>query len=155
MFKRPIIIVALSGVLLAGCAEGREKETVGTLVGAGLGALIGSQVGSGRGQMAAVAIGALGGAWAGNVLGKSLDEADKAKLAQTAQNSLENSKTGQLAAWNNPDSGNSGTFTPVSTYKQDGKDCRTFESTITVDGKTEPATGKACRNADGTWTVVN
>jgi len=96
----------------------------------------------------------VGGAWAGNTLGKSLDENDRIKANQTAYNSLESSPSGQVSAWRNPDSGNSGTFTPVSTFKESGKDCRTFESTITVDGRTEPATGKACRNADGTWTVV-
>jgi len=154
MFKRHIIVSLLSAALLAGCAEGREKETIGTIVGAGLGALAGSQIGSGKGQMAAVAVGALAGAWAGGELGKSLDKADRMKAKQTAQNSLENSKSGQVAAWRNPDSGNSGTFTPVNAYKEDKKDCREFESTITVGGKTEPATGKACRNDDGTWTVV-
>jgi len=154
MIKRHITVALLSAALLAGCAEGREKESIGTIVGAGLGALAGSQMGSGKGQMAAIAIGTLAGAWAGSELGKSLDEADRMKARQTAQISLENNKAGQVTAWRNPDSGNSGTFTPVSTYKAGSRDCRTFESTITVDGKTEPATGRACRNADGTWTVV-
>lgn len=154
MFKRHMTIILVSTALLAGCAEGREKEGLGTIIGAGLGALAGSQIGGGKGQMAAIAIGALGGAWAGGELGKSLDEADRMKASQTAQNSLENNRSGQVAAWRNPDSGNSGTFTPTDTYKDSGKDCRTFESTITVDGKTEPATGTACRDADGAWKVA-
>ena len=44
-------------VLLGGCAANQgQKQTGGTLLGAGLGALVGSQVGGGKGKLAAVAI---------------------------------------------------------------------------------------------------
>ena len=99
-------------------------------------------------------LGTLVGGWLGSETGKKLDEADKVKVQQTAQNTLEHNQTGQTASWHNPDSGNSGTITPTDTYKSQGKDCREFESTVTVDGKTEPATGRACREEDGTWKIV-
>jgi hypothetical protein len=47
-----------------------EKQTGGTLMGAGIGALLGSQIGSGKGQLAAVAIGTLAGAVVGGEVGK-------------------------------------------------------------------------------------
>jgi surface antigen len=149
--------LALIGALLAGCAnaENNPKQTLGTIVGAGLGALAGSQVGGGKGQMAAVAIGALAGAWMGGEVGKSLDKADKAYMARTTQDSLESSRTGVSSSWRNPDSGHRGTVTPTSTYqKASGEYCRQFEQTIYVDGKEETATGRACRQPDGTWKVV-
>src|SRR3546814_10113342 len=75
--------------LIAGCQQGGpgiggmgQKETGGTLVGAGLGALVGSQIGGGTGQLAAVALGTLTGAYFGSEVGKSLDRADKAPAAQ-------------------------------------------------------------------------
>lgn len=33
--------------------------------------------------------------------------------------------------------------------------CREFQTTIVIDGKREPAHGTVCRQADGTWRVVN
>jgi len=145
------LLVCLS---LAACEQGREKETVGTLAGAGIGGLLGSTVGGGKGKLAAVAIGTLAGAWAGNSIGSSLDKADKLYAQRTAQDALEYNKTDQVSTWRNPDSGNSGTVKPVSTYRSDaGTDCREFESTIYVDGKQETGTGTACRQPDGTWKI--
>ena len=135
--------------------QDNPKQTGGTLLGAGLGALIGSQIGSGKGQMAAIAVGVLAGAWAGSEVGKSLDKADRAYAERTAQDSLEYAQIGQAKAWRNPDSGNSGTFTPTRTYRtQDGANCRDFETTIYVDVEQETGTGRACRQSDGTWQIV-
>ena len=148
---------AVVAVALVGCesAQNNPKQSIGTLLGAGLGALAGSQIGSGKGQLAAVAVGALAGAWAGSEIGKSLDKADRQYAQRTAQNSLEFNQTGQAQAWKNPDSGNSGTFTPTATYRLDnGTDCRDFETTIYVDGEKESGVGRACRRPDGTWQIV-
>ena len=152
-----ILSVLLAVVFLAACAEyeGKPKQTVGTLLGAGLGALAGSQVGSGKGQLAAVAIGALAGAWLGGEAGKSLDKADQAYAERTAQNTLEHNTTGQTSNWRNPDSGHAGSYTPTRTYQTaSGQNCREFETSVIIDGKTETATGTACRSADGTWKIV-
>ncbi|MEQ9170546.1 MAG: RT0821/Lpp0805 family surface protein [Rhodospirillales bacterium] len=150
--------VAVLALALTACGTDKQgdKQTVGTLLGAGLGALAGSQFGGGKGQLAAVAVGALAGAWFGGETGKSLDKADKAYAQRTAQDALEYNKTNQTASWNNPDSKAAGTFTPTKTYQTaDGHNCREYETSIVVDGKTEKATGTACRQPDGTWRVVN
>lgn len=157
MFRPRLTAVLLAGALLAGCqnAQDNPKQTVGTVLGAGVGGLLGSKVGSGKGQLAGVAIGALAGAFLGSEIGKSLDNADRAAASKTAQSTLENNRIGQTASWRNPDSGNSGTYTPISTYRNaSGQDCREYETTITVDGKTERATGRACRESNGTWRIV-
>lgn len=155
MFNSRIISSVLAAFLLAACAEGQEKQSLGTIVGAGLGALVGSQVGSGKGQWVGIAVGALAGGWMGSELGQQLDEADKMKAEQAAQDALEFNKSGQASLWRNPDSGNSGSTTPTNTMKKEGQDCRDFESTITVNGKTEPSKGRACRQPDGTWRIVS
>ena len=164
---RMIAAAGLSVLLLAGCAdmEGNPKQTLGTLGGAGLGALIGSQIGGGKGQLAAVAMGTLGGAWAGSEIGKSLDKADKLYEQRNARWKVRwprlpptdgtYSKIAQTSTWRNPDSGNSGTITPTRTYKtDDGGYCRDFETTIYVDGSDETAIGRACRQTDGTWKII-
>ena len=78
--------------------QDNPKETGGTLLGAGLGALIGSNVGSGKGQLTAVALGALVGAWAGSEVGKSLDKADRVFAEKNAQESEGASETGLCLA---------------------------------------------------------
>ena len=79
-FAIPMALV----LALAACAPGQgKKQTGGTLLGAGLGALTGSQIGGGRGKLAAVAIGALAGAYLGNEVGKSLDKRRPYRLCRT------------------------------------------------------------------------
>jgi surface antigen len=155
MTKKYISIAIIAVFVLAACADGQEKQTFGTIVGVGVGALIGSHIGGGNGRLASIALGAAAGGWLGSEAGKSLDEADKKAAQETAQKAMEANKSGQVSSWNNPDSGNSGSYTPTSTYKDNDQDCREFESTVTVDGKTEPAKGRACRDADGTWHIVS
>lgn len=143
-------------LFLAACAnQGGPKQTGGTLIGAGLGALAGSQVGSGKGQLAAVAIGALAGAFLGSEVGKTLDAADR-QAALSAQNQAHAAPLGQTISWNNPNSGNSGTFTPTrdGTDQRTGAYCREYQTTVVVGGKTEQAYGTACRQPDGSWKVT-
>ena len=149
------LIVLISPLFACQTLQDNPKEAGGTLLGAGLGALIGSNAGSGKGQLAAVAVGALVGAWAGSEVGKSLDKADQIFAEKTAQETLEYAQVGQRQSWSNPDTGNSGTFTPTRTYKKENKqDCREFVTTIHVGGKQETGTGRACRQPDGTWKIV-
>ena len=75
---------------------------------------------------------------------------------RTADQALETNPTGQSSTWNNPDSGNSGTFTPTRTsYTDSGQPCREYQQTVTIGGETQPAYGTACRQADGSWHIVN
>lgn len=150
-----IATVVLLAFALTACAEQYgPKQTGGTLVGAGLGALAGSQIGSGGGQLAAVAIGTLLGAFVGSEVGKSLDKADQLYAQQAAQQA-QDTQLGQTITWNNPDSGHSGTVTPVRDgYNSDGSYCREYQQTVTIGGKTEDAYGTACRQPDGSWKIV-
>jgi surface antigen len=145
------IAVALLG---AGCEQGTEKQTVGTLVGAAGGGLLGAQFGSGTGQLAATAIGALGGAFIGNQVGKSMDQVDRMKAQQAIDQSAQ-APIGQTITWNNPKTGNSGSVTAVRDgTSSTGEYCREYQQTITVGGKTEQAFGTACRQPDGSWQIV-
>ncbi len=152
-FVLPAILV----IALGACQQGQvNKSTGGTLIGAGLGGLLGAQFGSGAGQLAAVAIGALGGAFIGSEIGKSLDNADKAALERTSQGALEANRIGQTSTWQNPDSGHSGSVTPTRTYQTaSGENCREYQQTVTIAGKTETVFGTACRQSDGTWKITN
>jgi surface antigen len=156
IFVQRLSMMAMALVLLGACSNPQDapKQTLGSLLGAGAGALAGSQIGSGRGQLVAVAIGALGGAMFGGEVGKSLDKADRAYAGEAAQNALETNRVGQPTTWRNPDSGHSGTVVPTATYESAGTYCREYSSNVQIDGKTESAHGRACREPDGTWRIV-
>ena len=113
------LITAISiVVLLSACAYPvGPREGTGTLLGAGAGAVIGSQFGGGTGQLVGAAIGTLAGAMIGQDIGRQLDQADRLYMEQTAQATLERSRTNQTGTWVNPDSGNRGTVTPTRTYQ--------------------------------------
>src|ERR687892_281152 len=123
-----LLLAGLVAVSLSACADvqNRPKQSAGTLVGAGLGALAGSQIGSGSGQLAA---------------------------AQATQSALEFTPSGAATAWRNPDTGHAGSVTPVRTYESGGRNCRDFDQTLMVDGRAETVRGTACRQPDGTWRV--
>lgn len=147
------VIICL--VALAGCAESGPKETGGALVGAGVGGLVGSQFGGGTGALVTTGLGVLLGSVLGSQVGRSLDRADALTMNQATQRSLEGAPTGQVTTWQNPDSGHSGTVTPMQTYQTpEGSFCREFRQTINVGGKTQQGYGTACRQPDGTWKIV-
>ncbi len=152
-----LALAGLVAVLLAGCTqpEAGQKQVLGTLVGGAAGGLLGAQIGDGSGQLAATAAGALAGAWIGNEIGKSLDRADQMALNK-AQTVAYDAPIGEEIDWNNPDSGNSGSVTPVrdGTNKQTGEYCREFQHDVTIGGETQQAYGVACRQPDGAWKIV-
>lgn len=135
---------------------GITKSDVGTVIGAAGGAALGSRVGSGTGRVASIAVGTLLGAGLGREVGASLDRADMSYYTNTQQRALETAQPGQTLPWNNPQSGNSGSFTPSNYYTNNqGQYCREFSQTIQVDGRSERAYGTACRQPDGTWRIVS
>lgn len=75
---------------------------------------------------------------------------------ETLQGALEYNPTNQSSTWVNPDTGGSGTVTPVRTYANgQGQPCREFQQTIIIDGREEQGYGTACRQPDGSWQVVS
>lgn len=132
------------------------KQTVGTVGGAVAGGVIGSQFGGGTGQLVATGLGTLLGAWAGNSIGQSLDRADQMYIANTTNSALETGRSGQQIGWRNPDTGRSGYVVPgEARFDGPNRVCRPYEQVIVIDGRTERATGTACRNPSGTWEVVS
>lgn len=154
--KQNAILAFILVLSLAACeTTGGPKQTGGTILGGIGGAVAGAQFGSGKGQLAAVAAGTLLGALLGSEVGRSLDKADLT-YADRANQQAQAAPIGQRIEWNNPQTGNYGTVTPVrdGTDKTTGSYCREFQQTVTIGGKTEQAYGTACRQPDGTWKVV-
>lgn len=153
--RKTVFTLLAAASLLAGCADMGTKEGFGTMGGAVVGGLAGSRFGGGTGKLVAVGAGTLIGALLGSELGKSLDKADQT-YADRAYNSAYSAPLNQTITWNNPQSGNSGTVTPLRDgYATNGAYCREYQQTITVGGRTRDAHGTACREPDGSWKIVN
>jgi len=167
MKSSKLLAIMLTASMLAGCQQGGppgsgvmnggglNKQDVGTLGGAIGGGVIGSTMGRGAGKTAATIGGALLGGILGNSIGKSLDNADRAAYDSTSQRALETAQPGQSLPWRNPQSGNSGTITPSNYYQNaQGQYCREYTQTIVVGGQKQEGYGKACRQPDGSWKII-
>jgi surface antigen len=77
-------------------------------------------------------------------------------MSSTAHDALERVPSHNVSRWDNPNSGNHGSFTPMRTYRTSrGQPCREFQQKVTVGGRTEDAYGTACRQSDGSWRIIN
>jgi len=161
---KKVTAIVLCVFTLSSCQEG-QNEGMGTFLGMLGGAVIGSAIagdGGGRhgrrggGNEGAIIFGALAGAVIGNSIGRKLDEADRTRMYQAQHVAFENYPSGQRSNWYNPDTGNSGSYTPrPAQQERSGQYCREYQQTVTIGGKLEEAYGKACRQPDGNWKIVN
>jgi len=151
-----IVMAVVMALGLSACGQGRDKEIVGTLLGAAAGGAVGSQIGSGSGNAVAIGVGVLIGGLIGNQVGRYMDDQDK-QYAQKAAGQSFNQPTGSSSNWRNPDSGNSGSYTPVEEARKrsDGSVCRKVQSEYEIDGKIHTETSTICKNPDGTVRVVS
>ncbi|MBA2711898.1 MAG: glycine zipper 2TM domain-containing protein [Tatlockia sp.] len=149
--KKLVLASSLSiSVLLTGCAP-MTNQDAGTLTGGVVGGLVGSQFGSGSGQVMAAAGGALLGAYLGGNIGRTMDRVDRLEM----QRALETAPTGRAIVWSNPDTGYRYTVQPTRTYYTNQQPCREYITKAMIGGKAQQIYGKACRQADGSWRVVN
>lgn len=149
------MIAALSLGACETMQQSGNKQKIGAVSGAVVGGLLGSKVGGGSGQLWATGAGAIIGGLLGSEIGNSLDRADMVYAANASERA-HSAPVGETISWSNPESGHSGSITPVREGKSTaGRYCREYEQEIRVDGRRETAVGQACQNSDGTWQVVS
>jgi hypothetical protein len=64
-------------------------------------------------------------------------------------------RSGVPSQWRNLDSGNQYRVTPTRTYETAQGPCREYTVDGLIGGKRETMVGTACRQADGSWRVMN
>lgn len=146
-----LIVSTLMAVILSACSTAPSKQDQGVIIGAIAGGLLGSQVGGGSGRVLATVVGTVAGAAIGGSIGQSMDDTDRLNTAMA----LENVRTGVSSTWVNPDTDYRYSVTPTSTYESDTGPCREYTMDATIGGNTEQIYGTACRQADGSWQVIN
>lgn len=146
-----IFCTAAVALVLGGCTAGRQQEEAGMVIGSIVGGLLGAQVGQGSGRTAATLLGTVVGAAVGGNVGRGMDDTDRLRTAHA----LETVRTGVATQWRNPDTGNQYTVIPNRTYNAAIGPCREYTVNAVVGGRPETVYGTACRQADGSWRVVN
>lgn len=151
--QETLVAAILLTCLLLGCESTGPKTAVGGLGGAAAGGLLAAALG---GHGAGIAAGTILGGLIGGTIGNRLDAVDQEKAHAAAAQAFEAAPSGHTVAWQNPDSGNAGTVTPVRTYQTaTGQYCRQYTQTINIGGERHKSYGTACREPDGSWRIVN
>jgi surface antigen len=148
--KRLFLATLTFSLFLTSCAELTNAD-VGTVAGGVVGGILGNQIGGGAGRVAATAGGAMLGAFIGGNIGRTMDKVDRMQM----QRALETAPVGRTVRWKNPDNGYSYAVRPVKTYYVHQQPCREYTTHAIIGGKSQEIYGKACRQGDGSWRVVN
>jgi len=85
--------------------------------------------------------------------GSDLQSSDRSIAKKNLQQALEKSLSGNPVRWQNPESGASGSVTPLRTWKTaKGTYCRAYvERFRFASGKSLSREGVACRSANAVW----
>jgi len=142
-----------------GCAEVGDRaqnmnwlEIAGTIGGAAAGGYVGAQFGGGFGQTLFITSGVLMGGAAGYVGARQLSAGDRVEYNRTVKHALNAAPDGKIVRWNNAETGRSGIFRSVASYKrQNGSLCRQYRSSVVFDDGVFTGNGTACQQANGQW----
>ncbi|HUI19754.1 MAG TPA: RT0821/Lpp0805 family surface protein [Methylocella sp.] len=84
-----------------------------------------------------------------------LDAEDWRRAKAALSTALDPQGNGSLVGWENPDSGNRGSFTPVGrAYPQNSGICRVFLAELDRKGDAQSIQGTACSDKGGEWTIA-
>ncbi|MCS0494803.1 RT0821/Lpp0805 family surface protein [Ancylobacter mangrovi] len=134
---RTWVILALLPPLLAACqTTGTDHQNA--IVGAGLGAAVGGLGCAALGGKPGACLALAGaGAIIGGAIGAQIDERDRARRQAALEQARRSSGT---VSWKNPQTGNSGTITPLRAVNQGGRQCRVVKELYFKNG--EPISGE-------------
>lgn len=91
--------------------------------------------------------------WAENAPVRFFSDEDWALATAATNDALANPEDGKAVDWRNPDTGNSGSATAMSTMQRDNKTCRELALENQAKGKTSQSTFLYCLQPDGEWKI--
>ncbi|HEX5378556.1 MAG TPA: RcnB family protein [Phenylobacterium sp.] len=133
-----------------------SKDPAGVIIGALIGGLIGNAAGQGGGRTGATVAGVILGGAVGAALTKNLDCDDRSYAYKAYYDGFNSDRVGSRYQWRNPDNNHRGEVR-IRNYYNDprGFRCSNFTQVTTIQGRSQTIQGRACRQPDGTWAVVN
>ena len=82
-----------------------------------------------------------------------LSQGDVLRALEAEYSALERAPAGQAVTWAGS-AGASGTVIPAAPYQVGRQNCRQYAHTATIGGRQVSGQGAACRNEDGSWTLL-
>lgn len=137
MNLRALLVACIAA--LSGCASTGPGGIGGIATG-----LTGGETGS------TAIVDALGG---GLVAGIELDARDRRSALEAEYRALEHTPSGQQVVWRSSDT-LYGEVVAAQPYRVGSQDCRQYTHTVHSGGQPKTARGTACRNGDGSWTLL-
>jgi surface antigen len=131
----------------------QSVDPAGVIAGALIGGLLGNAVGRGSGgaTFAGIVVGGVTGA----ALTRNLNCEDRSYAYKAYYDGFNAGRAQVTYNWRNPRNGHYGEFRVGDYYTDpDGFRCANYTQRIYIDGRPQMATGQACQQPDGTWTIV-
>jgi len=139
MQKACLVIGSLGLLLLAGCSSGSSmRASTGGIGFSTPAAAATSSVSAGLVSQANV----------------QLSRSELASALAAEQRALETAQAGQPIEWQG-ESGRGGTVIAAQPYRVGSQDCRPYSHVVRAGGPAQSVRGTACRNPDGSWTLLN
>jgi surface antigen len=133
-----------------------QPDPAGVIAGALIGGILGNVFGqNARSRGVATLAGVVVGGAIGTALTRNLDCEDRSYAYKTYYDGFNSGRANVPYQWRNPRTGNYGEFRVDSYYNDPvGFRCANFTQQIFIRGRPQSATGRACQQPDGTWTIV-
>ncbi len=136
------------------CRNG--PDPAGVIAGGLIGGLVGNAAGGNGNRGATTIAGVIIGGAVGAALTSNLNCEDRSYAYRSYYDGLNSGRPGSQYQWNNPRTNDRGQFRVGNYYNDpDGFRCADFTQTIYVQGRQQQSRGRACRQPDGSWAVVN
>jgi surface antigen len=141
-----IRLVLVSGLLagIAGCSTTGSNQGSGVFAANAAGGKVSSSV-----------IAAMGGGLVSGSIGAGLSADEKRNALEAEYKALEYTASGQAVGWKGDQAGHYGEVVAAQPYRVGSQDCRQYAQTVHAGGGGVTARGTACRNADGSWSLLN
>ncbi|MCO5063105.1 MAG: RT0821/Lpp0805 family surface protein [Rhizobiaceae bacterium] len=98
---------------------------------------------------------ALGGGLIGGSIGRDLSSRDRRKALEAEYKALEYGQGGQVITWQSSLGSSRGEVVAAQPYRVGSQDCRQYVHTLYTGDASQTARGTACRNPDGSWSLLN
>ncbi len=125
-----------------------------TTLGGGTGTLTPKPISAPANPSQPINTGISGGGLVGGEFGAKLLKADKQLALDAEYKALEYGKGSEAIDWAASTGAVGGKVIAGQPYRVGSQDCRQYSHTITTSGVDQSARGTACRNPDGTWTLL-
>jgi surface antigen len=133
-----------------------KPDAAGVAIGAILGGLLGNAAGGRNDSGLATVAGVIAGGAIAASITSNLDCDDRAYAYRTYTDGFNSGREGQRYEWRNPRSDRRGEFVVNDYYDDpDGFRCATYTQKIYIGGRPQEGKGRACRQPDGAWAMID